>query len=87
MVLHYTIEASCARAYCIIHARAPRRAIKPSHHILSALIDVLIDMDTIRPAVPSLLPLIPVLESHTGDVVLDGTKALHCVRKPFVRFA
>ena len=55
------------------HLRGPSG---PSYHVISALIEILINVDTVAPAIPSLLHLIPVLEFHTGDVIFDGTEAL-----------
>ena len=46
-------------------------------------------MDTVSLAIPNVLHSIPILQLHSGDMIVDGARTLHFfdVRKPFVRLA
>lgn len=67
-----------------------REGRQTSHHFLGALMDVSTNMDPVPLAIPSLLHFIPVLQFHSGNIIVDGTQTLHRsvrVHKPFVRIA
>ena len=68
----------------------PRESSEPSHHIFRALIDVMIDVDDVLLAMPSLLQLVPIIQFHTSDSITDGRRGLRPftrAHKPLVRIA